>query len=229
MKMEEKPAILIVDDQDADRESLAKILKKEGYPYIEASAALPAIEALKSNDISLVLLDLGLPDINGRFIIPQLLEVNPGLHIIVVSSTLDMEERLECFKLGAEDFITKPYHDGETLARIRRSLREHESDKSKQIQCGTLLLDRNTRQITSDGKAIDVSGKTFDIIYLLAMNPGKVYSREKIGQIIWQGFYVSDNSIWVHMNRVKKLLKEYGKGAGRIENHRGTGYCYIPD
>ncbi|PKL18564.1 MAG: hypothetical protein CVV49_05665 [Spirochaetae bacterium HGW-Spirochaetae-5] len=227
--MEEKPAILIVDDQDADRESLAKILKKEGYPYIEASAALPAIEALKINDISLVLLDLGLPDINGRFIIPQLLEVNPALHIIVVSSTLDMEERLECFKLGAEDFITKPYHDGETLARIRRSLKEHESDRSKQIRCGTLLLDRNTRQITCEGKAIDVSGKTFDIIYLLAMNPGKVYSREKIGQIIWQGFYVSSNSIWVHMNRVKKILSEYGEGAGRIENHRGTGYCYIPD
>jgi len=227
--MEDKPLILIVDDQNSDRESLAKILKKEGYPYIEASAALPAIEALKSNQISLILLDLGLPDINGRFIIPQLLEVNPGLHIIIVSSTLDMEERLECFNLGAEDFITKPYHDGETLARIKRSLREHESSKSKQVQCGSLTLDRNTRQISCNGKLLDTSSKAFDIIYLLAMNPGKVYSREKIGQIIWQGFYVSDNSIWVHMNRVKKILNESGPGAGRIENHRGTGYCYIAD
>ena len=227
--MEDKPAILIVDDQQTDRESLIKILKKEGYPYIEASAALPALEILKTNNISLILLDLGLPDINGRFIIPQLLELNPDLHIIVVSSTLDMEERLECFKLGAEDFITKPYHDGETLARVKRSLREHESNKSKQVQCGSLTLDRNTRQISCNGKVLDISSKTFDIIYLLAMNPGKVYSREKIGQIIWQGFYVSDNSIWVHMNRVKKLLKEYGEGAGKIENHRGTGYCYIPD
>jgi two-component system copper resistance phosphate regulon response regulator CusR len=227
--MEDKPAILIVDDQQTDRESLVKILKKEGYPYIEASAALPALEILKTNNISLILLDLGLPDINGRFIIPQLLELNPDLHIIVVSSTLDMEERLECFKLGAEDFITKPYHDGETLARIKRSLREQESNKSKQVQCGSLTLDRNTRQISCNGKVVDISSKTFDIIYLLALNPGKVYSREKIGQIIWQGFYVSDNSIWVHMNRVKTLLKEYGDGAGRIENHRGTGYCYIPD
>jgi DNA-binding response OmpR family regulator len=227
LNMEDKPAILIVDDQPEDRESLAKILKKEGYPYIEVSAALPAIEILKSHDIKLILLDLGLPDINGRFIIPQLLEVKPDLHIIVVSSTLDMEERLECFKQGAEDFITKPYHDGETLARIKRSLREYESHKSKQIQCGNLMLDRNTRQIFCNGKELDAGSKAFDIIYLLAMNPGKVYSREKIGQIIWQGFYVSNNSIWVHMNRVKKLLNE--SGAGRIENHRGTGYCYIND
>jgi len=227
--MDHKPTILIVDDQSSDRESLADILKKEGYPYIEASSALPAVEIIKSQKISLILLDLELPDINGRFIIPQLLEINPGLHIIIVSSTLDMEERLECFKLGAEDFITKPYHDGETLARIKRSLRDKESGKSKQVQCGTLLLDRNTRQIFFNGEALNISSKAFDIFYLLAMNPGKVYSREKIGQIIWQGFYVSDNSIWVHMNRVKKLLKETGNGAGRIENHRGTGYCYIPD
>jgi len=100
--MKNKPAILIVDDQQADRESLAEILKKEEYPFIEAISALSAIEALKSHEISLILLDLGLPDINGRFIIPQLLEINPELHIIIVSSTLDMEERLECFKLGAE-------------------------------------------------------------------------------------------------------------------------------
>ncbi len=227
VEMEDKPLILIVDDQDADRETLTKILRNEGYPFIEASAALPAIETLKSNNISLILLDLGLPDINGRFIIPQLLDINPGLHIIVVSSTLDMEERLECFKLGAEDFITKPYHDGETLARIKRSLKTEESHKSKQIQCGSLLIDRNTRQIFCNGAELDVSSKTYDILYLLAMNPGQVYSKEKIGQIIWQGFHVTDNSIWVHMNRVKKILKDCGESAGRIENHRGTGYCYI--
>ncbi len=227
--MEYKPTILIVDDQDADRESLSIILRKEGYPYIEASAAAPAVEAVRSEEISLVLLDLGLPDINGRFIISQLLEINPELHVIIVSSTLDMEERLECCKLGAEDFITKPYHTGETLARIKRSLGEYEPAKSKQIHCGNLILDRNTRQIFSNDKVFDVSGKTFDIIYLLAVNPGKVYSKEKIGQIIWQGFYVSDNSIWVHMNRVKNLLKMHGHEAGKIETHRGTGYCYIPD
>ncbi len=227
--MGNKPTILIVDDQTADRESLAEILKKEGYPYVEASAALPAIDVLKSREISLILLDLQLPDINGRFIIPQLLELKPDLHIIVVSSTLDMEERLECFKLGAEDFITKPYHGGETLARIKRSLREYQSENSKQIKCGNLVLDRNTRQVLCNGRALDAGGKIFDIISLLVMNPGKTYSRKKIGQIIWQGSFVSDNSIWVHMNRAKKLLQENGIGAGKIENYRGAGYCYIPD
>ncbi len=227
--MEYKPVILIVDDQDADRESLAVILKNEGYNYIEASAALPAIEAVKSGKISLILLDLDLPDINGRFIISQLLEIDPELCIIIVSTTLDMQERLECFKLGAEDFITKPYHAGETLARIKRSLRKFESCKSKQIHCGNLILDPNTRQILSGDQVFDLGGKTFDIIYLLAQNPGKVYSKEKIGQIIWQGFYVSDNSIWVHINKVKNLLTNHGDCAGRIETHRGTGYCYIPD
>lgn len=227
--MEDKPTILIVDDQSRDRESLTDILKKEGYPYIEAPAALPAIEILKSRDISLALLDLQLPDINGRFIIPQLLEIKPDLHIIVVSSTLDMEERLECFKLGAEDFITKPYHGGETLARIKRSLRKYSPEHIKQIKCGNLLLDRNTRQILCDNQPLDAGGKVFDIISLLVANPGKTYSSKKIGQIIWQGSFVSDNSIWVHMNRVKKIFQEHGKGAGKIENYRGAGYCYIPD
>jgi DNA-binding response OmpR family regulator len=227
--MDDKPTILIVDDQPQDRESLADILKKERYPYIEASAALSAIEVLKSHEISLVLLDLHLPDINGRFIIPQLLEIRSNLHIIVISSTLDMEERLECFKLGADDFITKPYHAGETLARIKRSLREYQSEESKNITCGNLVLDRNTHQVLCNGRALDAGGKVFDIICLLALNPGKMYSRKKIGQIIWQGSFVSDNSIWVHMNRVKKLLQEYGEGAGKIENHRGVGYGYIPD
>jgi len=227
--MEEKPTILIVDDQAPDRDSLAGILKKEGYPYIEAAAALPAIEILKSRDISLILLDLQLPDINGRFVIPQLLEIKPHLHIIVVSSTLDMEERLECFKLGADDFITKPYHGGETLARIKRSLREFQAENPKQIKCGNLVFDRNTRQILCNGRALDAGGKIFDIISLLVMNPGKTYSSKKIGQIIWQGSFVSDNSIWVHMNKAKKILQEHGEGAGKIENYRGAGYCYIPD
>lgn len=227
--MEDKPAILIVDDQAQDRESLAGILKKEGYPCIEASAALPAIEVLKSRDISLILLDLQLPDINGRFIIPQLMELKSDLHIIIVSSTLDMEERLECFKLGADDFITKPYHGGETLARIKRSLREYQPESSKQVKCGNLLLDRNTRRIMCDGRTIDTSGKVFDIICLLVMNPGKTYSSKKIGQIIWLGSFVSDNSIWVHMNRAKKLLQYLGDRAGKIETYRGTGYRYIPD
>jgi len=227
--MEEKPTILIVDDQAGDRESLAGILKKEGYPFIEAPAALPAIDILKSRDISLVLLDLQLPDINGRFIIPQLLEIKPNLRIIVVSSTLDMEERLECFKLGAEDFITKPYHGGETLARIKRTLRNCESESSRIIKCGNLTLDRNTRQILCNGQAIDSGGKVFEIISLLVTNPGKTYSSKKIGQIIWHGSFVSDNSIWVHMNKAKKILQEHGINAGKIENYRGAGYCYIPD
>lgn len=80
------------------------------------------------------------------------------------------------FQAGAEDFITKPYHEGETLARIKRSLREYESHKSKQTHCGNLTLDRNTRQIFCNGKTIDAGSKAFDIIYLLAMNPGKVYN-----------------------------------------------------
>lgn len=220
---------MIVDDQAPDRDSLACILKKEGYPYIEASAALPAIKILESRDISLILLDLQLPDINGRFIIPQLLKLKPDLHIIVVSSTLDMEERLECFKLGADDFITKPYHDGETLARIKRSLRECKTDISQNFQCGKLVLDRNTRRVQCGGRELDAAGKVFDIICLLAMNPGKTYARKKIAEIIWQGSHVSDNSIWVHMNRVKKLLQELGDGAGKIEHHRGAGYCYVPE
>ena len=227
--MLDKPAILIVDDQAQDRESLARILRKEGYPYVEASAALNAVEVLKSRDISLVLLDLQLPDINGRFIIPQLLELRPDLHIIIVSSTLDMEERLECFRLGADDFIIKPYHGGETLARIKRSLREHVAEDSKHIKCGDLVLDRNTRQVLCNGRALDAGGKIFDIICLLVMNPGKTYSRKKIAEIIWQGSFVSDNSIWVHMNKAKKLLQESGEGAGKIENYRGAGYCYVPD
>jgi len=227
--MQEKPVILIVDDQPRDRESLAEILRREGYPYIEAEAALPAVEILKSRDISLILLDLQLPDINGRFIIPQLLEIKPHLHIIVVSSTLDMEERLECFKLGAEDFITKPYHGGETLARIKRSLRDYHSENLKHIKCGNLVLDRNTRQILCNGWALDAGGKIFDIISLLVMNPGKTYSSKKIGQIIWQGSFVSDNSIWVHMNKAKKIFNEHGKNAGKIENYRGAGYCYTPE
>lgn len=227
--MKEKPLILIVDDQTPDRQSLAVILEKEGYPYIEAPSALPAIEIIRSRNISLILLDLQLPDINGRFIIPQLLEIKPALHIIVVSSTLDMEERLECFNLGAEDFITKPYHSGETLARIKRSLRDYETENSGNIKCGNLILDRNTRRIFCDERVIDAGGKVFDIITLLAANPGKTYSSKKIGQIIWQGSYVSDNSIWVHMNRAKKIFQNHGEGAGKIENYRNAGYCYTPE
>lgn len=227
--MKVKPVILIIDDQDADREALISILSKEGYPCIESPAALPAVEILKTHEVSLILLDLQLPDINGRFIIPQLLEIKPNLHIIIVSSTLDMEERLECFKLGAEDFITKPYHGGETLARIKRSLREFESEISRSIKCGNLVLDRNTRQIMHNGRSVDAGGKVFDIITLLVMNPGKTYSSKKIGQIIWQGSFVSDNSIWVHMNKAKKIFQEHGEGAGKIENYRGAGYCYTPD
>ena len=223
--MNTKPLILIVDDQKEDRASLSAILEAEGYPYVEASSAREAVEKAKDNKISLVLLDLGLPDLNGRLIISKLLETRPDLGVIVVSSTLDMEERLQCFSFGAEDFITKPYHERETLARIKRSLGEYDPHGARQIKCGPLVLDANTRQVLYGDAKIEIGGKVFDIFYLMAANPGKVYSKEKIRQLVWKGSHVSDNSLWVHMNKLNKMLSSV-EGAGKIENHRGTGYCY---
>jgi DNA-binding response OmpR family regulator len=220
-------SILIVEDQEAIIENIAGIVHSAGYQPVKAESGSIALDKLKNHSIDLILLDLGLPDISGHDLLLRIVGMYPNLPVIVISSMLDMRERLACFEAGADDFIPKPFHPAETLARIDRSLRNKGRGQGQMITHGRLVINYNERLLVIDGQIVAIRNKLFEILYMFVSSPGKILSRRVIANSVWGQDYVSDNSIWVHINQVRKLLESYGWGVGRIETLSGSGYRYI--
>lgn len=219
--------ILVVEDQAAIGEYLVQIIERNGHRGTLAGTGKRSLELLEQQSADIVVLDLGLPDIAGRELLGILKLRWPTMPVIIISSMLDMEERLACFTAGADDFITKPFHPKETIARIERSFLRHGPPVPLKVCCGPLWLNQATGRIVCKGQVVNASRKVFDILYLLASRPGQVFSKQDIACHIWKGFFVSDNSIWVHMNQVRKLLEVQGRECGVVETLPGTGYRYL--
>lgn len=225
--------VLLVEDNPEIGEELAGLLESAGLHALTARTGAEGISLAADCHPDLVLLDLGLPDMHGREVIPALPVPRPP--VIIISAMLDMDERLACFDAGVDDFITKPFHPEETLARIHRTLRHHTRQAGTPdpappvLRCGTLELDPLACQIRKDGKPVRVRRKVFGLMKLFLENPGRVFNREDMQREVWGGEFVSENSVWVHMNQVRRLLEDDPRNPRYLDTLPGLGYRFIPD
>ena len=210
--------MLVVEDEDAIAEPLVEGLRREGY---EVARVGTGREALDAGETDVVLLDLRLPDIDG-FTVCRELRARSDVPIIVVSARGEEVDRVVGLELGADDYIVKPYGLRELVARIRAVTRRREGATRRVVlRAGPLEVDERARRVSYDGRELQLTAKEFDLLALLASDPGSVVSRETILRRVWDTtWYGGQKTIDVHVASLRKKVGD----PDAIETVRGIGY-----
>ena len=181
--------ILVVEDDPAIRRLLRTSLGAQGFQVVEAFHSETALALIASERPEVVLLDLGLPDIDGMEIIRRLRASGDNTPIIVVSSRGDERGKIEALDLGADDYVTKPFGMAELVARIRTALRHRVQEQGAEpiFKSGDLIVDLTRRRVTRRGEEVKLSPKEYDILRMLVIHAGKVLTHRMMMQEVWGG------------------------------------------
>ncbi len=210
--------VLLVEDDDSIAVPLAEGLRREGF-VVERAAT--GAEGLAAESPDFVLLDLRLPDMDG-FTVCRELRARSEVPIIVVSARGEEIDRVVGLELGADDYLVKPFGLRELVARMRAVTRRVESraDEAQEVVAGPLRIDLRAHRVLLGGEEIQLTGKEFDLLTLLARNAGAVVSREQILRDVWQTtWYGSSKTIDVHVAALRRKLGD----PGLVETVRGIG------
>ncbi len=224
-----KPLFLIVEDDKAVRNLIATTLEIHGYQYKTAKTGMEAISEMVSSQPNLMILDLGLPDMNGTEII-QKVRTWSTLPIIVVSARSDSQDKIAALDAGADDYLTKPFSVDELLARIRVALRHIEQQDeithtSSLFINGNLKIDYSSGCVFVNEKEIHLTPIEYRLLCLLGQNVGKVLTRNYIIQKIWgNAIPMEIASLRVFMTTLRKKIEPQPSNPIYIQTHIGIGY-----
>ena len=221
--------VLIVEDDSDINNFINDYFVIKGYSTIQAFSGTEGLLRLKNErDICCVILDLMLPGISGEEIIQEIRKVS-DVPIITVSAKNEEEAKIEVLKLGADDFLLKPFNLEELQLKVERNIQkylnfQHVSYKRKD-EFKNIVLNHETREVFVDGQNIDFTSKEFDILRLLIQNFNKVISKEKIFKEVWHEDYCIDTqTVTVHIKNIRKKIKEINPTTPTIETVWGIGF-----
>ena len=220
--------ILVVEDDPDINRLLCRILTDGGYDVRPAFSGSEAVLWAEQYEYDLVLLDLMLPGLTGEEFIAQMRR-KKTMPILVLSAKAGLEDRVNVLRLGADDFISKPFDNAEVLARVEAQLRRYRqfsapAEAGEVLRLGDLVLDREAVRVTAGGKDVALTAREFEILALLLSHPKKVYTREQLYENVWGGEYVGDdNTVNVHISNLRSKL---GKVSDReyIKTVWGIGF-----
>ncbi len=209
--METCHILVVEDDQDINR-LLCRILTDGGYDVRPAFSGSEAALWAEQYDYDLVLLDLMLPGITGEEFIARMRKKRT-MPIIVLSAKAGLEDRVNVLRLGADDFIPKPFDNAEVLARVEAQLRRYKQFSApgggQVLRCGDLELDREAIRVTAGGREVTLTAREFEILALLMSHPRKVFTREQLYESAWGGEYMGDdNTVNVHISNLRSKLSK---------------------
>ena len=220
--------ILIIEDEKNIADFVETVLNSRNYKVIKAYTGKEALSAITSHCPDVILLDLGLPDMDGLDIIKQVREW-AETPIVVISARTQEKEKVAALDLGADDYITKPFGTDELMARIRTALRHHDKVKagnsSEKYQVEGLEIDFGKRLVMLEGQSIHLTQIEYKLITLLAKNAGKVLTYDHIMKEIWGPYAGDDNQILrVNMAHIRRKLEENPAEPQYIFTEIGVGY-----
>lgn len=207
--MESFHILVVEDDQDINN-LLFRIVTDAGYDCRQAFSGSEAALLAETYSYDLILLDLMLPGLSGEELI-QRLRRGKTMPILVLSAKAGLEDRVNVLRLGADDFIPKPFDNAEVLARIEAQLRRYKKFSGQPaggtLSCGELKLDRESVTVTAAGREVVLTGREFEILALLMAHPRKVFTREQIYEQVWGEEYMGDdNTVNVHVSNLRAKL-----------------------
>jgi DNA-binding response OmpR family regulator len=218
--------VLIVEDEPQVAASLRELLEREGYAVTVAGSIAEAKRALGDTALDVMLLDWRLPDGEGIDLLKELRKTS-DLPVLMVTARVDVIDKVLGLEIGADDYVTKPVEPRELLARIKARLRKPRADAkppSTLEHCG-VRIDRESRDVTLDGKQIDLTRMEFGLLVLLLENPGRVFSREELLNRVW-GYErtPTTRTVDTHVVQLRTKLRP-----DLIESVRGIGYRLVKD
>jgi two-component system, OmpR family, response regulator RegX3 len=222
------PTILLVEDERSIAEPFAGALAREGFEPVIAGTARAALELFHRHDPSLVLLDIALPDGDGRDIARELRR-DSTVPIIMLTARGTETDRVVGLELGADDYVVKPFSSAEVIARIRAVLRRtgRETAPEPAVEIDGLQLDPGARTVTLDGAALDLSRKEFDLLARLMRDAGRVVTREDLMSDVWdENWFGSTKTLDVHIGFLRRKLDDDAADPRFLHTVRGVGFRF---
>ncbi|MED1203494.1 response regulator transcription factor [Heyndrickxia acidicola] len=219
--------ILIVDDEPTILDVSKRYLEKENFKVLTASDGKEALEICQHNQINLIVTDIMMPEVDGYDFILQVLDLDEEIPFLFISAKTQEKDRLYSLTLGADDYITKPFSPRELVLRIKNILRRINKNTSKFINRGVLKIDYEKRAAILYDVPLDLTIKEFDLLWVLALDKERVYSKSELFEKVWGSDYYEDaNTMNVHIHRLRDKLEHVSDGRPHpaIKTIWGLGY-----
>ena len=217
--------ILIVEDEDRIASFLQKGLRSNGYTTSTAGTGEEGLSFAATGEFDLMILDIGLPDIDGFDVLQRLRARDNQIPVIILTARDGVSETVTGLEGGADDYVTKPFSFDELLARVRARLRTDRAPEETVLQRGETALDLRTRRVVVEGRSLELSAREFSMAELFFRHPGQVLTREQLLSNVWGYDYdPGSNVVDVYVGYLRKKL-----GKDRIKTLRGIGYRFDAD
>ena len=221
--------ILVVEDEPTAARVLAKGLREHAYAVDIAADGAAALEQIAGTDYDLVILDILLPRMNGLDVCRQLRTDAAAVPVLMLTARGDVNDRVEGLNAGADDYLSKPYHFPELLARVAALLRRGPALETAALAVDTLLVDTLTRRVTRGGAPIQLTTKEYALLEYLLRRQSQVVTRADIADHVWDtGFDPVSNLIDVYIQRLRRKIDD-GQAVKLIHTRRGAGYSLGTD
>jgi len=236
MNEQNRKSILLIDDDLDLCQLLAEYLKSKGFSVRQEHDGLSGLELIRTAgfNFDLVILDVMMPSMDGFQVLAEIRKTEKTFPVIMLSAKGEPDDKITGLELGADDYLSKPFEPRELLARIqaviRRTDSSHEPVRSNAVSVLTiddLELNAKTYQAVSNGKPLNLTPAEFRLLWLLAMRPGEVVSRETLFlKVLGREEGLFDRSLDIHISRLRKKLGPGADGSDRLKSIRGEGYLY---
>lgn len=225
-----RAGVLVVDDEETIAEVVARYLQRAGYDTSVAHDGEQALAAAERERPELVVLDLMLPRIGGLEVMRRLRTAGADAPAVILLTARGEEaDRISGLRLGADDYVVKPFSPGELVARVDAVLRRAhpEQDAAEPITTGDLEIDVTGRRVTVAGAPVVLTQREFDLLVFLARHPGQVFSRDRLMEAVWQySFYSDTSTVTVHVRRLRAKIEPDPAAPRWIETVWGVGYRF---
>ena len=221
--------VLVVDDEKEIRDAIDIYLRGEGINVIKAKDGLEALEVLDKEDVHLVVLDLMMPRLDGMQTCMKIRDTR-NMPIIMLSAKSEDSDKILGLNIGADDYVTKPFNNLELVARVKSQLRRYEKPLSIENSQDTiiikdLLIDNINKKVVLRGNEVKLTATEYKILILLASHPGRIFSIKEIYEKVWEeAFYKSENTVTVHIRRMREKIEINSKDPEYIKVVWGIGY-----
>lgn len=224
--------ILVIEDEERVADIMTKYLEKEGYEVFTCYNGKSGLECFYKNKIDIVLLDLMLPDIQGEDICKEMRQVS-NVYIFMVTAKGTLEHKIEGFDIGADEYLVKPVSPREVVARVKALAGRKQREENKEVLSfdkGQFKIYLEERLVKVNNKEITLTPNEFDLLYQLALAPGRVFTRDQLIEAVmgidFDGF---DRTIDVHIKNLRKKIEEDTKNPRYIKTVTGVGYKFEGD
>ena len=225
-----RATVLVVDDEPVIADVVSRYLQRAGYQTAVAPTGADALEQAALNRPDVVVLDLMLPDIDGLEVMRRMRRDNKGgAAIILLTARGEESDRIVGLRLGADDYVVKPFSPAELVARVDAVRRRIEPVRERQplLRFDGLEIDPAARRVALDGEEVELTGREFELLLFMARHPGQAFTRDQLMEHVWQySFYLDTSTVTVHVRRLRAKLEPDPVRPRFIQTVWGIGYRF---